>query len=38
MITLTKRIAFVARLAYWTVRHRSVDSALWLIAFEGYTW
>ena len=29
------RLRYLARLAYWTVRHRSIVSARWILAFEG---
>ena len=32
------RCLYVARLAYWTVRHRSIEMARWIVAFEGYKW
>ena len=33
-----KRIRFVIRVIYWTVRHRSLSSGVWIANYEGYQW
>ena len=33
--TMVMRGRYVARLTYWTVRHRSIETARWIVAFEG---
>lgn len=35
---MKRRAVFVTRFMYWAVKHRSVESALWVLAFEGHTW
>jgi hypothetical protein len=35
---LRRRVFFIARFCYWAVRHRSISSARWLLAYEGITW
>jgi hypothetical protein len=32
------RCTYATRLLYWTARHRSIDTARWVVAFEGHTW
>ena len=36
--TVWSRFRYVARLTYWTARHRSIATGRWVIAFEGLTW
>lgn len=33
-----KRITYVGRLLYWSVRHCSISRALWVLDYEGTTW
>ena len=35
---LQRRLIYVGHLAYWTVRHRSIDTARWVVEFEGLSW
>lgn len=35
---LLRRAAYLIRLAYWTVRHRSVRHVKWILSFEGAKW
>ena len=35
---LWRRVIYVGHLAYWTVRHRSIDTARWVVEFEGLSW
>ncbi len=35
---LLRRLAYVGRLAYWTARHRSLDTARWVVEYEGLSW
>lgn len=35
---LTRRIKFIARFIYWTIKHRSPKHAAWVCEFEGYSW
>lgn len=32
------RGVYVARLVYWTIRHRSIETARWVVEYEGHTW
>ena len=31
-----KRLRYLARLIYWTVRHRSLSSGRWVCEYEGF--
>jgi hypothetical protein len=33
-----RRLRYVFWLCYWTARHRSVDCARWVLAYDGVTW
>lgn len=35
---LLRRIRYVARWVYWSVRHRSTANAAWICAYEGHQW
>lgn len=37
-VKLLSRLVYIARLAYWTARHRSIDRARWVVEYEGHTW
>ncbi len=32
------RLLYLMQLTYWGIRHRSISSALWVVAFEGRSW
>ncbi len=32
------RFRYIARLVYWTMRHRSISSARWVMDYEGTKW
>lgn len=32
------RAVYITRLIYWAIRHRSIERARWVVAFEGFTW
>ena len=32
------RTLYLARLTYWALRHRSINTARWVVAFEGRSW
>jgi hypothetical protein len=36
--TIARRVRYSAALVYWTVRHRSISSARWVLAFDGVRW
>lgn len=36
--TTLMRCMYATRLLYWIARHRSIETARWIVAFEGYTW
>jgi hypothetical protein len=33
-----RRIRYMGRFVYWTVRHRSTANVRWVLAYEGYSW
>lgn len=35
---LRRRIKYIARFIFWTVRHRSTKHVRWVLAFEGISW
>jgi len=35
---LVSRSIYLTRLAYWTARHRSLDTARWVVEYEGHSW
>ena len=35
---LLRRVRYIARLAYWVARHRSLSRARWVLAYEGIQW
>lgn len=38
ILTWRRRICYLARLTYWTCRHRSLSRGLWVMAFDGRAW
>jgi hypothetical protein len=34
----SRRLPFLLRSAYWSMRHRSLSRGVWVANFEGYTW
>lgn len=34
----SRRLPFLLRAAYWSLRHRSLSSGVWVANFEGYSW
>jgi hypothetical protein len=35
---LKSRLIYITRLTYWTARHRSLDTARWVVEYEGHSW
>ena len=35
---MAARLTYALRLAFWTARHRSIETARWVVAYEGYSW
>jgi len=36
--TLSRRLRYVWRFVFWTVRHRSTEHVRWVLAHEGTSW